>query len=175
VRGRAKTSSFEKKWLLAYFQKKKPRSVYLARVYSKQTKSYIVPYSQTKVDPEWISGTEIPADVQDALNDLTAEQDYFKRPGSGPVIARSGVDKAASSDKRNAKKQRGQSEPGGFTCDECAQPILGIRFSCDECSDYDLCSSCRALSAHPQHAMSCMACPNRAVLMALEHVPVFFR
>jgi hypothetical protein len=37
-------------------------------------------------------------------------------------------------------------------CDGCnIYPIVGKRFKCDECDDYDLCGSCRSNNLHSQH------------------------
>mmetsp|Transcript_129839 Transcript_129839/g.315391 ORF Transcript_129839/g.315391 Transcript_129839/m.315391 type:complete len:609 (+) Transcript_129839:67-1893(+) len=47
----------------------------------------------------------------------------------------------------------------GVTCDGCgAMPILGPRFKCTECPDYDLCGSCYLQKdvLHPGHQFSCV-------------------
>jgi hypothetical protein len=38
-------------------------------------------------------------------------------------------------------------------CDACDSPIVGIRYKCASCSDYDLCQTCEPSkdSVHPQH------------------------
>jgi len=46
----------------------------------------------------------------------------------------------------------------GVTCDGCgAMPILGPRFKCTECPDYDLCGACyiRKDTLHPGHNFHC--------------------
>jgi len=38
----------------------------------------------------------------------------------------------------------------GYVCDGCDQgPILGPRFACSTCGDYDLCATCEERSDHP--------------------------
>jgi hypothetical protein len=37
----------------------------------------------------------------------------------------------------------------GFCCDECNEdPIVGIRYHCSQCEDYDLCRKCYQKSVH---------------------------
>lgn len=39
-------------------------------------------------------------------------------------------------------------------CDGCEHPLVGTRFKCSVCPDYDLCSKCEEQGAHPaEHAM----------------------
>ncbi|EGT44685.1 hypothetical protein CAEBREN_09845 [Caenorhabditis brenneri] len=39
------------------------------------------------------------------------------------------------------------------SCDQCDSLIVGHRFKCTVCLNYDLCSKCEAQGAHPNHAM----------------------
>ncbi|KAL0974294.1 hypothetical protein UPYG_G00218420 [Umbra pygmaea] len=39
------------------------------------------------------------------------------------------------------------------TCDECEGPVVGTRFKCTVCPDYDLCSSCQAKGLHKEHVL----------------------
>ncbi|KAM9741511.1 LOW QUALITY PROTEIN: sequestosome-1 [Menidia menidia] len=39
------------------------------------------------------------------------------------------------------------------TCDGCEGPVVGTRFKCSVCPNYDLCSTCQARGAHTQHAL----------------------
>ncbi|KAM6924238.1 sequestosome-1 [Xenentodon cancila] len=39
------------------------------------------------------------------------------------------------------------------TCDGCEGPVVGTRFKCSVCSDYDLCSACQARGTHTEHAL----------------------
>jgi hypothetical protein len=49
-------------------------------------------------------------------------------------------------------------------CDGCnTKPIVGIRFKCLECSDFDLCETCFKRNIHPQHKMM--------VMRSSEHSP----
>ncbi|CAF4874604.1 unnamed protein product [Rotaria sp. Silwood1] len=41
----------------------------------------------------------------------------------------------------------------GVTCDGCQGPVVGIRYKCTECPDYDLCQACSDKNLHPEHNM----------------------
>ncbi|KAJ2510943.1 hypothetical protein GGI11_005290, partial [Coemansia sp. RSA 2049] len=36
----------------------------------------------------------------------------------------------------------------GVFCDSCNKPVVGVRFKCGNCVDYDLCESCEPITAH---------------------------
>ncbi|EGT58325.1 hypothetical protein CAEBREN_04685 [Caenorhabditis brenneri] len=38
-------------------------------------------------------------------------------------------------------------------CDNCRQFIIGHRYKCTECADFDICQSCEGRSVHREHAM----------------------
>uniref|UniRef100_A0A1A8DWZ2 Protein ref(2)P n=1 Tax=Nothobranchius kadleci TaxID=1051664 RepID=A0A1A8DWZ2_NOTKA len=39
------------------------------------------------------------------------------------------------------------------TCDGCEGPVVGTRFKCSVCPDYDLCSTCQARGTHTEHPL----------------------
>ncbi|XP_071314450.1 sequestosome-1 isoform X2 [Trachinotus anak] len=39
------------------------------------------------------------------------------------------------------------------TCDGCEGPVVGTRFKCSVCPNYDLCSTCQAQGTHTEHAL----------------------
>lgn len=39
------------------------------------------------------------------------------------------------------------------TCDGCEGPVVGTRFKCSVCPNYDLCSACQARGTHTEHAL----------------------
>jgi len=41
----------------------------------------------------------------------------------------------------------------GVTCDGCQGPVIGNRYKCVECPDYDLCQVCSDKKLHPDHNM----------------------
>jgi len=49
----------------------------------------------------------------------------------------------------------------GVTCDGCsASPIVGLRYKCTVCNDFDLCATCEAKDAHPvDHPLLKMTTP----------------
>jgi len=50
----------------------------------------------------------------------------------------------------------------GVTCDGCEGPVIGARYKCVVCPDYDLCSKCEAKGLHPGHNMIKMTAPGTA-------------
>ncbi|XP_035445751.2 sequestosome-1 isoform X1 [Spodoptera frugiperda] len=41
----------------------------------------------------------------------------------------------------------------GVVCDSCDGSVVGFRYKCSVCDDYDLCSRCEAAGRHPEHCM----------------------
>ncbi|XP_034038121.1 sequestosome-1 isoform X2 [Thalassophryne amazonica] len=39
------------------------------------------------------------------------------------------------------------------TCDGCDSPVVGTRFKCSVCPNYDLCTTCQAQGMHTEHAL----------------------
>lgn len=44
-------------------------------------------------------------------------------------------------------------------CDVCGNPVIGVRFKCLECPDYDLCRACELAGHHSEHVMVRMVKP----------------
>merc|ERR1712213_181009 len=70
---------------------------------------------------------------------------------------------------RAAKKVEEPQEPGvganmthhGVTCDGCDKaPIVGFRYKCVVCDDYDLCAACEKAGKHPGHNMMRITSPE---------------
>ena len=57
-----------------------------------------------------------------------------------------------------ARPRSDQVHPG-VTCDGCEGPVLGPRYKCLTCPDYDLCGSCEARGLHVQHKMIRLPAP----------------
>ncbi|CAF0753690.1 unnamed protein product [Adineta ricciae] len=49
----------------------------------------------------------------------------------------------------------------GVTCDGCQGPVIGNRYKCVECPDYDLCQGCSDKKLHPEHNMIKMTRPSQ--------------
>uniref|UniRef100_A0A2A4JER1 ZZ-type domain-containing protein n=1 Tax=Heliothis virescens TaxID=7102 RepID=A0A2A4JER1_HELVI len=56
----------------------------------------------------------------------------------------------------------------GVMCDSCDSSVVGFRYKCSVCDDYDLCSRCEAAGKHPEHCMVRVPTPNmsRTVIKA---------
>ncbi|XP_003702345.2 refractory to sigma P [Megachile rotundata] len=50
----------------------------------------------------------------------------------------------------------------GICCDNCNGDVIGYRYKCIQCEDYDLCAQCEAKSLHSQHYMIRMPQPMHA-------------
>ncbi|XP_076235908.1 uncharacterized protein LOC143180223 [Calliopsis andreniformis] len=64
-------------------------------------------------------------------------------------------------------------------CDSCDGDILGFRYKCIQCEDYDLCSNCETLGLHSEHCMIRMPQPLQWSSFhgkrLLHHMKKFFR
>lgn len=50
----------------------------------------------------------------------------------------------------------------GVVCDNCEGQVIGNRYKCLTCVDYDLCEECMGKKVHSEHAMDTIATPIRA-------------
>merc|ERR1711971_1168541 len=75
---------------------------------------------------------------------------------------------------RLADTRRDENHPGmacpksgalhlGIICDGCDGPVLGPRYKCLTCPDFDLCGSCEARGLHVQHKMIRLDAPCKRV------------
>merc|ERR1712107_599122 len=53
-----------------------------------------------------------------------------------------------------------QEEHFGVTCDGCQGPVVGFRYKCVKCPDYDLCAKCEGKGFHTGHNMMRIATPE---------------
>ncbi|KAJ2947729.1 hypothetical protein O0L34_g9505 [Tuta absoluta] len=56
----------------------------------------------------------------------------------------------------------------GVVCDGCDSPVVGFRYKCASCIDYDLCAKCEGNGLHPEHCMVRVPTPgmSRQVIKA---------
>eukprot|EP00050_Salpingoeca_kvevrii_P005731 m.285316 g.285316 ORF g.285316 m.285316 type:complete len:521 (-) comp11358_c0_seq1:153-1715(-) len=90
--------------------------------------------------------------------------------------AQTAANRSASASK--ADGDVGRSEPlrhPGVICDACDGPVIGSRFKCTVCPDYDLCAACEERGIHPGHFMIRIRDPatrvrGRTLLAPLHHL-----
>ena len=105
----------------------------------------LVTWTDTDGDKVTIAGDE---DLKIALNEMT-----------GPVYKINlEVDQKKQKEKRNKEKKENMAGVLhlGVTCDGCEGPVVGTRFKCTVCPDFDLCSGCKAKDLHNNHSMAKM-------------------
>ena len=86
----------------------------------------------------------------------------------GPIYKMSVEVEAAAAKKVNL--QEGESsgsnsdgeEHSGVLCDNCESTVVGFRYKCVTCPDYDLCGKCETKGLHPGHTMIRIATPQGA-------------
>ncbi|OWR54628.1 sequestosome-1-like [Danaus plexippus] len=69
-------------------------------------------------------------------------------------------------------------EHSGVVCDSCDNAVVGFRYKCTSCIDYDLCTKCEAAGAHPEHCMVRIPMPGmpRSVIKeAVKHSRHFLK
>nr|XP_057920164.1 sequestosome-1-like [Doryrhamphus excisus] len=47
------------------------------------------------------------------------------------------------------------------TCEACNGPVVGVRFKCSICPNYDLCSDCQVQGTHTEHALLPISEPQK--------------
>ena len=58
--------------------------------------------------------------------------------------------KIENKSKLNQQNLKNKTIHRGFVCDNCKMfPIVGIRYKCMECDDFDLCENCEKIKTHP--------------------------
>ncbi|KAJ2600720.1 hypothetical protein EV177_007094 [Coemansia sp. RSA 1804] len=65
----------------------------------------------------------------------------------------------------------------GVFCDSCNKPVVGVRFKCGNCVDYDLCENCEPITAHDaDHLLVKIpvprAAPNNKPMLAMVYPPI---
>lgn len=79
------------------------------------------------------------------LLDAVIKRDEGKSSASSPAQQPS----ASNNNNNNSNSNNAPAVHAGVTCDACRQsPIVGTRFKCSVCWNYDLCEKCEAKGAH---------------------------
>jgi sequestosome 1 len=77
------------------------------------------------------------------------------------VIQEVNVNNISTNTNANVNANEGLKEEHlGVTCDSCEGPVIGFRYKCVKCPDYDLCGTCEAKGHHPGHNMMRIATPE---------------
>ncbi|PVU97752.1 hypothetical protein BB559_001923 [Furculomyces boomerangus] len=59
----------------------------------------------------------------------------------------------------------------GVTCDECNMyPVVGVRYKCTQCPDFDICENCEAKNSHREHVMLKIKIPVPSIMN--DHAPI---
>merc|ERR1712211_42078 len=66
-------------------------------------------------------------------------------------------------DEGNSGMARGAQVHWGVVCDGCDGPVVGPRYKCLVCPDYDLCATCEARGLHVHHKMNRLPAPCKIV------------
>merc|ERR1712226_831325 len=73
--------------------------------------------------------------------------------------------------KKEGEQQAGELHPG-IVCDGCDGPVLGPRYKCLVCADYDLCKDCEGRGLHSQHKMVRLPQPCKRDTRGLVRCPL---
>ena len=71
------------------------------------------------------------------------------------------------------KIEENQSVHTGITCDNCKKPtIIGVRYKCFICPNYDLCSDCEKTNCHDiQHCFIKLKDPSTMTQIMAQSIP----
>merc|ERR1712032_1247384 len=73
--------------------------------------------------------------------------------------------------KKESEHEAGELHPG-IVCDGCDGPVLGPRYKCLACADYDLCKNCEGRGIHSQHKMVRLPQPCKRDTRGLVRCPL---
>lgn len=103
------------------------------------------------------SGSEVLADV---ISEVAAAVTAATPAAESDTCATKTIDASASSSLKDAFSASGSAQVihDGVSCDSCRmQPILGVRYKCQVCHNFDLCETCESNQVHdPSHALTKM-------------------
>ncbi|XP_078620100.1 uncharacterized protein LOC144887058 isoform X2 [Branchiostoma floridae x Branchiostoma japonicum] len=102
------------------------------------------------------TGKEITMEVLRSIKETNSSPGSLEGPSSPPPVPGTAVPVPANLE-TNASAAYVHT---GIICDQCEQIIVGIRYKCANCSDFDLCEACEQVTAHtPTHVFLKMRTP----------------
>ncbi|CAH1249554.1 NBR1 [Branchiostoma lanceolatum] len=113
----------------------------------------------TEKPPKWFvdfmkefkeeTGKEITMEVLRSIKETSSSPGSMEGPSSPPPVPGTAVPVPANVQTNGSAVAYVHT---GIICDQCEQIIVGIRYKCANCSDYDLCEACEQVSEHnPTH------------------------
>ncbi|KAJ2848008.1 hypothetical protein IWW36_003550 [Coemansia brasiliensis] len=101
-------------------------------------------------------------------------------PPSGPPVPAAcpqlTSDRGTVTSNENEPSAAITSHPGVY-CDACDAPIVGIRYKCGNCLDYDLCSKCEPVTKHNEDHLFIMmrqrySAPTQKPMLSMVYPPI---
>ncbi|XP_035661860.1 next to BRCA1 gene 1 protein-like isoform X2 [Branchiostoma floridae] len=102
------------------------------------------------------TGKEITMEVLRSIKETNSSPGSLEGPSSPPPVPGTAVPVPANLETNGSAAY----VHTGIICDQCEQIIVGIRYKCANCSDFDLCEACEQVTAHtPTHVFLKMRTP----------------